>query len=233
MRNLLSWKASPRRKPLIVNGARQVGKTWLIKEFGKQHFKTVAYINFDNNQRMPHAFEGALSPERLIPMLEAESSVEIDPSTTLIVLDEIQEVPRALKSLKYFYEEAPECHVIAAGSSLGIALHNNSFPVGKVSFLDLHPLSFSEFLLALGRAPLANLVEKLDWESVKPFHDELIELTRMYMFVGGMPEVVSAFASSRSFSEARTIQNELLESYELDFSKHADASMAEKLRLIW
>lgn len=233
MNDLLSWKASSRRKPLIVSGARQVGKTWLIKEFGRRHFDTVAYINFDNNQRMPSAFEGALHPERLIPILEVESRTEIYPSTTLIVLDEIQEVPRAIKSLKYFFEEAPEYHVIAAGSALGIALHNHSFPVGKVSFLDLHPLSFSEFLMALGRTPLASLVEKLDWESIRPFHDELIELVRMYMFTGGMPEVVSAFASNGSFSEARSIQNELLASYELDFSKHAGTAMAEKLRLIW
>ena len=233
MQDLLDWKNSPRRKPLIVSGARQVGKTWLIKEFGKQHFESVAYINFDNNQRMPDVFEGPLHPERLLPLLEVESRTQIHPSNTLIVLDEIQEVPRAIKSLKYFSEEAPDYHVVAAGSSLGIALHHHSFPVGKISFLDLHPLCFLEFLLALGQNQFADIVEKLEWESIRPFHDELIEHVRMYMFIGGMPEVVSTFASTRNFAEARVVQTELLTSYELDFSKHAESSMAEKLRLIW
>ncbi|MBK5211143.1 MAG: AAA family ATPase [Coriobacteriia bacterium] len=233
MRSLIKWKDSKRRKPLILSGARQVGKTWLLKEFGKTHFNNVAYINFDNNQHMPSAFEGSLSPKRLIPILQAESGERIEPEKTLIILDEIQEVPRALTALKYFQEEAAEYLVVAAGSSLGIALHGVSFPVGKVSFLELYPLTISEFLQALGLGIHVDSIRNLDWDTLHPFHEELIELVRMYIYVGGMPEAVSEFAETRDFNTVREIQQELLTSYEKDFSKHADEVMAERLRLIW
>ena len=173
MRDLVDWKDSKRRKPLLLTGARQVGKTWLLKEFGKLHFDNVAYINFDKNLRMAEAFEGSLSPSRLVPILQAESGERIDPNGTLLILDEIQEVPRAIQSLKYFCEELPGLAVAAAGSSLGIELHRNlsgerrvSFPVGKVSFKHLCPLTFSEFLSALGKDRLAELIAALDWDAL-------------------------------------------------------------------
>ena len=233
MTNLVKWANSKNRKPLILTGARQVGKTWLLNEFGKEHFSNVAYISFENNQRMPAVFEGSLSPDRLIPILQVESGGQIEPNKTLLILDEIQTVPRAIMSLKYFYEEAPQYAIAVAGSSLGIELHGTSFPVGKVSFFELRPLSFLEFLDALGMHQIIELIKKLDWDSLAPFHDQLIELVRMYMYVGGMPEVVSEFVASRDFGEVRRIQNELLESYKKDFSKYADKPLAERLRLIW
>lgn len=233
MSDLVKWNKSKRRKPLILNGARQVGKTWLLKEFGKTYFSNVAYINFDSNPRMASAFEGSLSPTRLIPILQAESGEIIRPGETLLILDEIQEVPQAIKSLKYFQEEACALSVVAAGSSLGIALHGMSFPVGKVSFLELFPLNICEFLRALGLNIHVEAIRKLDWETLRPFHDELIEHVRMYTYVGGMPEAVHEFAETKDFNTVREIHRELLTSYENDFSKHADNIMAEKLRLIW
>lgn len=233
MHSLIKWKESRRRKPLILSGARQVGKTWLLKEFGKTNFDNVAYVNFDNNQYMPAAFEGSLSPKRLIPILQAESGERIEPEKTLIILDEIQEVPRALQALKYFQEEAAEYPVAVAGSSLGIALHGMSFPVGKVSFFELHPLTIGEFLQALGLEIQVESIRNLDWETLRPFHEELIEFVRMYIYVGGMPEAVREFAETRDFKTVRKIQQELLTSYENDFSKYADEVMAERLRLIW
>lgn len=237
---LVAWKGSRHRKPLILSGARQVGKTWLLQEFGRQYFDNTAYISFDNNQRMPEAFEGALAPSRLVPILQAESGQRIEPQRTLIILDEVQSVPRALQSLKYFCEEAPEYAVVAAGSSLGIELHGASsaggrasFPVGKVSFMELRPLSFLEFLDALGMETMAELVSSLDWGAIEPFHDRLVELVRMYAYVGGMPEAVLEFAETRDLAEVRRVQNDLLSSYTADFSKYAGAGLAERLRLIW
>ena len=233
MKHLERWKRSKNRKPLILSGARQVGKTWLLKSFGETYFNNVAYISFDNNQRLPKAFEGSLSPKRLIPILQAESGERIEPDTTLLVLDEIQTVPRALLSLKYFREEAPSIAVVAAGSSLGIALHGATFPVGKVSFLDLHPLSFVEYLDALGAENIIDILDQRNWDALAPFHDQLIELVRFYIFVGGMPEAVSAFLETRDLAAVRSVQKDLLESYRNDFSKHANNATAERLRLIW
>ena len=204
IKELQRWKASPRRKPLIVSGARQVGKTWLMKEFGNTCFERFAYVTFDDNPQLVAAFGGSLSPQRLLPILQAEAGVRIDGST-LLILDEIQESPRAIQSLKYFNEQMPHLPVVAGGSALGLALRRGkraqekgrprpSFPVGKVSFLDLYPLNFSEFLGGIGEELLVELVETLDWEAIAPFHDRLIELLKQYLFVGGMPEAVLAFA---------------------------------------
>lgn len=243
MEQLDAWAASPDRKPLIVGGARQVGKTWLMREFGRTRFKRTAYISFDNNESMPAVFEGSLSPERLIPILQIEAGCPID-GDTLLILDEVQEVPRALQSLKYFREEAPEIPVVAAGSSLGIALKGRrrdaagdarrvSFPVGKVSYLDLYPLSFLEFLYADGQDMLADAVRALDWDALSAFHGRLNELLRFYMYVGGMPEAVLAYAGSRDLARVRGVQAELLRSYGDDFSKYAPNDLAERIRLVW
>lgn len=241
---LVDWMKSPRRKPLIITGARQVGKTWLMREFGKTHFKRVAYISFDNNEHMPEIFEGSLSPSRLIPILQIEAGCVID-SETLLILDEVQEVPRALQSLKYFCEEAPGIPVIAAGSSLGIILkgrksvaasidtHRVSFPVGKVSFLDLYPLTFLEFLYAIGQEMLAEAVQALDWSTLAAFHERLNELLRYYLYVGGMPEVVLQYICNNDIYSARDVQLELLRAYEGDFSKYAANELAERIRLVW
>ena len=241
MNSLHRWKISNRRKPLVVSGARQVGKTWLMKEFGRRYFKRTAYVTFDDNPGLKNAFEGTLSPRRLLPILQAESGVGID-EDTLLILDEIQESPRAIQSLKYFCEEAPQVPVIAAGSALGLTLHRGrresvkraaSFPVGKVRFLDLYPMSFFEFLSAVGEEQLAALLAKLDWDALEPFHDRLVELLRQYVFVGGMPEAVAAFADSLNPAEAREVHTELLRSYNADFSKYADNALAERIRGVW
>lgn len=240
MKELVSWKDSRRRKPLLLTGARQVGKTWLLKEFGQGYFENVAYVNFDKNLRMTDIFEGSLSSERLLPVLQAESGERIELGKTLLILDEIQEVPRAIQSLKYFYEECPKLAVAAAGSSLGIELHRGlsgerriSFPVGKVSFKHLLPLSFREFLLALGKEQFCSMIDSLKWEELSAFHDELIELVRIYIYIGGMPDVVMEYVETGDFAEVRRIQNDLLASYKADFSKYAEPGLAERVRLIW
>lgn len=237
------WKESPRRKPLIVSGARQVGKTWLMKEFGRTCFQRTAYLTFDDNPQLAAAFEDSLSPQRLLPILQAEAGVRID-EDTLLILDEIQESPRAIQSLKYFNEQAPHLPVVAGGSALGLALRRGrrgqdeaqpkaSFPVGKVAFLDLYPLNFSEFLDAVGEGLLAELLETLDWPSLVPFHDRLVGLLKQYLFVGGMPEAVLSFAETADPNEARRVHNDLLRSYNADFSKYADVALAERIRRVW
>lgn len=234
MRTLEEWKSNPARKPLIIRGARQVGKTWLMKEFGKRFFANVAYINFENNERMQQLFHGNLAIERLIAALQIESGVSISAKDTLLIFDEVQEVPQALTSLKYFYENAPEYAVIAAGSLLGVAMHKGtSFPVGKVFFLDLYPMSFTEFLDATGNENLHGLIEQGDWGLITPFKSKYIELLRSYYFVGGMPEAVASFVDRCNYSEVREIQLRLLTAYELDFSKYAPNETVPRIRMVW
>ena len=217
---LYKWKKSKRRKPLIIEGARQVGKTWLMKEFGKQAYEDTVYINFDSNSRMADLFASDLDTERLIMGLELYVGHKITPDNTLLIFDEVQEVPRALASLKYFYENAPEYHIVCAGSLLGIALHQGtSFPVGKVDFLKLYPLSFSEFLMATGNERFAKLLKKQDYEMITSFKQTYIDALKHYYFVGGMPEAVQCFAESKDFNEVREIQKRILAAYEQDFSK--------------
>ena len=231
---LYKWKNSKRRKPLIIEGARQVGKTWLMKEVGKQAYADTVYINFDSNSRMADLFSADLDTDRLIMGLELYAGRKINPDNTLLIFDEVQEVPRALASLKYFYENAPQYHIVCAGSLLGIALHQGtSFPVGKVDFLKLYPLSFSEFLMATGNERFAELLKKQDYEMITSFKQTYIDALKHYYFVGGMPEAVQSFAESKDFNEVRAIQKRILAAYEQDFSKHAPNEIVPKIRMLW
>ena len=231
---LYKCKNSKRRKPLIIEGARQVGKTWLMKEFGKQAYADTVYINFDSNSRMADLFSADLDTDRLIMGLELYAGRKINPDNTLLIFDEVQEVPRALASLKYFYENAPQYHIVCAGSLLGIALHQGtSFPVGKVDFLKLYPLSFSEFLMATGNERFAELLKNQDYEMITSFKQTYIDALKHYYFVGGMPEAVQSFAESKDFNEVRAIQKRILAAYEQDFSKHAPNEIVPKIRMLW
>lgn len=234
MKTLIQWKKSVNRKPMIIRGARQVGKTWLMKEFGKTQFEDYAYFNFDENPRLGDIFNGDLNVERIILALSAESGKSIKPESTLLIFDEIQEVPRALTSLKYFNENAPEYVIVAAGSLLGVAMHQGtSFPVGKVNFMDLYPLNFREFLSALGEERYADILLEADNDLVHTFRDKYIERMKQYYYVGGMPEVVQSFVVDKDYIEVRRIQKELLDYYQQDFSKHAPTSLVPRLNMVW
>ncbi len=231
---LYHWKNSKRRKPLIIEGARQVGKTWLMREFGRLAYKDTVYINFDSNSQMAELFAVNLDTNRLILGLELYAGRKIDPENTLLIFDEVQEVPKALSSLKYFYENAPEYHIVCAGSLLGIALHQGtSFPVGKVDFLKLYPLSFQEFLMATGNERFAELLKKRDFDMISSFSRVYIDALKHYYFVGGMPEAVQCFAEDKDFNEVREIQKRILAAYEQDFSKHAPNEIVPKIRMVW
>lgn len=231
---LKKWKSRKNRKPMILEGARQVGKTWLMKEFGATEFEDVAYINFDSNSQMRELFAGDLAVERIITGLELYVGKKINAEKTLLIFDEVQEVPRALSSLKYFYEDAPEYHIVCAGSLLGIALHEGtSFPVGKVDFMKLYPLSFKEFLLATGKERFVRALEAHDFGLVTSFKQTYIEALKQYYYIGGMPEAVAAFAENSDFNEVREIQQRILNAYEQDFSKHAPNNIVPKIRMVW
>lgn len=234
MEDLVKWKNSRDRKPLIIRGARQVGKTWLLREFGKNQYEKCAYINFDNNERMEGLFSGNLDIKRLITALQIETGITIKAGNTLIIFDEVQEVPKALTSLKYFCENAPEYHVIAAGSLLGVALHpGTSFPVGKVEFMDLYPLDFLEFMLAMGKDDLVRMLESKDFALITSFKGKYIDLLKQYYYVGGMPEAVDSFAAAPDYDKVRGIQKRLLTAYEQDFSKHAPNETVPRIRMLW
>ncbi len=234
MEELKKWKESQNRKPLIIRGARQVGKTWLMKEFGKEYYEKCAYINFDDNSRMKNLFEEDFDLDRIIQGLKIESGVNIEPENTLIVLDEIQETPKALKALKYFCENARDYHIISAGSLLGIAIHGEvSFPVGKVDFLDLTPLSFFEFLTALNEEELVKLLQENDFKMINVFNAKLKDYLKLYYYIGGMPEVVNSYVNNKDLLEVRRIQKTLLEDYEQDFSKHAPKNIVPRIRQLW
>ncbi|MCQ9328826.1 ATP-binding protein [Pelistega suis] len=232
---LTQWKSKSNRKPLIIQGARQVGKTWAMKHFGEQTFEQVAYINFDNNPRMKALFAGDYDINRLMLGLKIESGVDIQADNTLIIFDEIQEVPQALTSLKYFYENAPQFYIVAAGSLLGVSLHHQvSFPVGKVDFLPLYPMTFQEFLLALGKKDWVQLLEMQDWNLITAMKTSYIDLLRQYYFVGGMPEAINVFVETQNLDEVRQVQSNLLMAYEQDFSKHiSDGQTVQRVRSIW
>ena len=231
---LKQWKNSADRKPLIIRGARQVGKTWLMKEFGEKNYEKCAYINFDDNSRMEQLFSGDFDIERIIQGLKIESGVNIEAENTLIIFDEIQECPKAVTSLKYFYENANQYHIITAGSLLGVAMHQGtSFPVGKVDFLDLYPLNFKEFLKALGEDALIDLINKNDIDLITVFSDKLKIYLKQYMYIGGMPEVVETYIKNKDFNEVRKKQEVLLQAYEQDFSKHAPNNVVPRIRQLW
>ena len=231
---LIIWKNSRDRKPLIIRGARQVGKTWLIKEFGKKEYSQTAYLNFESSKSLKNLFAIDFDIQRIITAIQIETDVQIDATNTLIIFDEIQECEGALNSLKYFFENAPQYHIIAAGSLLGVALHQHtSFPVGKVDFLELYPLNFAEFLLALNKKSLYNLLLSRDWELITSFKSKYIELLRQYYFIGGMPEAVNSFSLENNFTRVRTIQKNILNAYEQDFSKHAPHDIVPRIRMIW
>ena len=234
MEQLKKWYSRKNRKPLILKGARQVGKTWLMKEFGRTHFKYTAYVNFDNNKNMANVFEGDYDIARILMAINIETGVKIHPGETLIIFDEIQECPKAIASLKYFYEEAPEYAVIAAGSLLGVAIHKGvSFPVGKVDTLELSPLSFREFLRAIGEEGLAKLIDEVNIPLIESFREKYIDWLKKYYFIGGMPEVVSSFVAERDFTEVRRIQRRIIEMYEADFSKHTSTNELPRIRMVW
>ena len=234
MEKLYRWKVSRRRKPLLIQGARQVGKTWLMKEFGRAAYRDMVYINFDSNSRMAELFASDLNTDRLIMGIELYAGKKIDPDSTLLIFDEVQEVPRALSSLKYFYENAPQYHIICAGSLLGIALHEGtSFPVGKVDFLELYPLSFREFLMAVTGTQFAKLLDNQDYKMITSFKQTYIEALKQYYFIGGMPEAVKNFTEERDFYEVREVQKRILAAYEQDFSKHAPLEIVPKIRMVW
>ena len=234
MENLREWKNKKNRKPLIIEGARQVGKTWLMKEFGRQEYTNTVYINFDSNSRMAELFSADLDITRILRGIEIYTGKKINSEDTLIIFDEVQEVPKALSSLKYFYEDAPEYHVICAGSLLGIALHGGtSFPVGKVEFMKLFPMSFREFLTATGKEQYVELLEQKDHQMISSFKQIYIDALKEYYYVGGMPEAVLSYSQAHDLEDVRNIQNMILAAYEQDFSKHAPVSIVPKIRMVW
>ena len=231
---LAEWQKKEGRKPLILKGARQVGKTWVLKEFGRRCFKKTAYITFFKNQRMKDVFEGDYNLERILTNINIECKTEVTPENTLIIFDEIQECPRALEALKYFCEEAPEYAVAAAGSLLGLALHKDiSFPVGKVDSMNMYPLSFREFLMAMGENQLAAVLTESDTGLINDFHGTYSYWLKNYMYVGGMPEIVKYFSEHKNYEEVRAMQNQILADYEDDFGKHIPKEQLPKVRLVW
>ena len=234
MAQLVAWKNAADRKPMILRGARQVGKTWLMKEFGRLYYQKCAYISMDENERMQEVFREAFDIDRIIGMLEIEVGFKINSNDTLIIFDEVQEIPRALKSLKYFQEMAPEYHIIAAGSLLGIALHEGtSFPVGKVDFCNLYPLTFREFLLANEEENLVEILDRNDLDAMHVFKTKYKDFLKYYYYIGGMPEVVSEFITSKDMKKVRDVQNRLLYAYENDLSKHAPKEIVTRIRMLW
>lgn len=232
---LVEWKDSRNRKPLVMRGARQTGKTWLLKQFGIAEFENTVYIDLLENTRARSFFDADLDPKRIVSLLSVETDEDIVPGKTLVILDEIQEAPRALTALKYFQQDMPELHIAAAGSYLGIASHvGESFPVGKVDTVDLQPLSFFEFLSACGQARIAKILKSSGAPGIDDaFSGKLETLLKEYLYVGGMPEVVADFALHHDFIEARRLQSNILADYDNDFSKHAPARILERMRLVW
>ncbi len=234
MQYLDNWKKKKDRKPIIIRGARQVGKTWLMKEFGKRNYNQVAYVNFESSSALRNLFKDDYDTKRIVSAIQIETGLQIDVQITLIIFDEIQEADGGITALKYFYENAQQYHIVAAGSLLGVSMHKHtSFPVGKVDFIDLLPLNFSEFLLATGQQHLLELINKKDWNLIKSFKKKYIQLLKQYYYIGGMPEAVLFFSETENYSEVRQIQNRILSAYEQDFSKHAPSEIVPRIRMLW
>jgi len=232
--SLLAWKKSPSRKPLVLNGARQVGKTWILKEFGTKEYKNLVYFNCDGNKTIEQVFQDGFQMKSIIMNLGAIAGQEIFPGETLIVFDEIQEVPSVLTALKYFAEDVPEYHVAAAGSLLGLALHEGTgFPVGKVDILNLYPMSFDEFVLAVQGKQLSDILHSSNLESFAPLDTKFVEILRLYYFTGGMPEAVDAYVHGKSTQDIRNIQKAILYAYGKDISKHAEPGIVQKIHQVW
>lgn len=232
---LEEWKNKRERQPLILKGARQVGKTWILQEFGKKYFEDVLYINFENDNNIADLFEGNIEPKRIIEYLSAIHHKKVQPEKTLIIFDEIQELPRALTSLKYFAEEAPEYAICCAGSLLGVFLHEQvSFPVGKVDFLELQPLDFEEFLMANQEEELIKLIQNNGMKKIPDImSDRLQDYLKKYFVIGGMPRAVKTWIEERDFEKVEQIQKNILEAYSRDFSKHTDSNTATKIEYVW
>lgn len=234
MTDLEKWKENKRRKPLILWGARQVGKTWLMKEFGRRYYDNTVYISFYNNTRMTDLFVQDYDPRRILNAIEVILHVSIEPEKTLLIFDEIQSAPKVIESLKYFCEEAPGYHIVAAGSLLGIAMHEGvSFPVGKVNELRLYPMNYREFLAAMGENRLLSYLDDPESSEMRDFSVEYRDLLKKYMCVGGMPEVVETYVETGDFNEVRELQNSILSQYEGDFGKHVGPGELPRIRLVW
>lgn len=234
IQRLAEWKERADRKPLVLNGARQVGKTWLLRQFANQYYAKEAYIICRKNELVKDLFGKDFNIERILRGLRAISGVDITPGDTLIILDEVQDVPEAIEALKYFCEEAPDYHIAVAGSLLGISLHSGvSFPVGKVNILNLYPMSFEEFLLAKGEEQAAKLLAEKDYETISLIHEKYVDLLRQYYYVGGMPEAVQKYVESGALQEVRRIQKEILDGYNRDFSKHAPKEQVPRISMVW
>lgn len=234
LQKFIEWKSFSDRKPLIVNGARQVGKTWLLREFARTEYAKEAYIICRKNDIIRQIFTQDFDVNRILRALRALSGVDITPGDTLIVLDEVQDVPEVLEALKYFCEEAPEYHIAVAGSLLGISLHNGvSYPVGKVNEINVYPMNFEEFVLAKGETEVFKLIVNRDYMTMNLIHEKMVDLLRQYYYVGGMPEAVKKYVESDSLIEVRRIQKEILNGYELDLSKHAPKEQVPRIRMVW
>lgn len=234
LKELISWKNQKDRKPLILNGARQVGKTWLLHEFAKREYKNEAYVVCRKNEMARQLFAQDFNVERILRGLRAITGIDITPGDTLIILDEIQDIPEALEALKYFKEEAPEYHIAVAGSLLGISLHKDiSYPVGKVNVIHVYPMNFEEFLLAHGERETCHLLMQKDFKTTNLLHEKYIDLLRQYYYVGGMPEAVLKYVETGALQEVRRIQLEILQGYDLDFSKHAPREQVPRIRMVW
>lgn len=234
LKQLVEWKNREDRKPLILNGARQVGKTWLLQEFARTEYKKTAYVVCRKSELARQIFSENFDVERILRSLSALTNVDITPGDTLIILDEVQEIPEAIESLKYFCEQAPEYHIAVAGSLLGISMHKGvSFPVGKVNELDIYPMSFGEFLLAKGETQAYKLLESRDFAATNLLHEKYVDLLRQYYYVGGMPEVVQKYVNTGALQEVRRIQQEILDGYDRDFSKHAPSEQVMRIRMVW
>ncbi len=235
LKQLKDWKNSKIRKPLLVQGARQVGKTWLLKEFGRECYENTAYVNFYDTPEAHNVFEGSYNVANIISALGSITNEQIVPGNTLIILDEIQECERALNALKFFKENAPQYHIAVAGSLLGVALNHNkmSFPVGQVDFMTLHPLSFCEFLEAVGKEVLAKNIQENNIDVLRMLHNDSVQLLKQYMVIGGMPEAVKTFIETRDYESAQKIHKDILVSYQNDFAKYTTGNNAAKIMAVW